>query len=169
MTGGGSGSIGIRDLRPEDLEDAYLLDQSCFEDGIAYTRGQIRDFLTREGAMALAADGGDGTLAAFAIGHVAGSRGHVVTIDIAAEFRRHGLGRRLLSELKSRMAAAGAREVRLEVDKRNEAAVRFYLEMGFRATRTLPDYYGAGLDGLRMTRRLDRIRPGSRTVPSSSR
>ena len=154
----GSGPDEIRDLRPDDLEEAYLLDQTCFEDGIAYTRGQIRDFLNREGAIALAADGEDGSLAAFAIGHVAGSRGHVVTIDIAAPHRRHGLGRRLLSELKARMAAAGARDVRLEVDRRNTAAIRFYERMGFRATRTLPDYYGAGLDGLRMTRRLG-VRP----------
>jgi len=159
----------IRDLRPGDLEAAYRLDQTCFEDGIAYTRGQIRDFLTRDGALALAVDAEDGSLAAFAIGHVAGSRGHVVTIDIAAPRRRHGLGHRLLAELKVRMAAAGARDVRLEVDKRNEGAIRFYERMGFRATRTLPDYYGAGLDGLRMTRRLERIRPGSRTAPSSAR
>ncbi len=144
----------IRDLRPGDLEEAYRLDQSCFEEGIAYTRGQIRDFLTRDGAIALAADGDDGSLAAFAIGHAAGSRGHVVTIDIAASHRRRGLGQRLLSELKARMAASGVREVRLEVDKRNTHAIRFYEKMGFRSTRTLPDYYGAGLDGLRMTRRL---------------
>ena len=145
----------IRDLRPGDLEAAYRLDQTCFEESIAYTRGQIRDFLTRDGAIALAADAPDGSLAAFAIGHVAGSRGHVVTIDIATPHRRQGLGQRLLSELKARMAAGGAREVRLEVDKRNLTAIRFYERMGFRATRTLPDYYGAGLDGLRMTRRLE--------------
>lgn len=169
MTGPASGTVAIRELLPADLEEAYILDQTCFEDGIAYTRGQIRDFLTREGAIALAADAEEGRLAAFAIGHVAGSRGHVVTIDIAAPYRRHGLGRRMLSELKARMGAAGAREVRLEVDKRNTAAIRFYERMGFRSTRTLPDYYGAGLDGLRMTRRLERVRPGSRTAPSSSR
>lgn len=165
----GSTTEAIRDLRPADLEEAYRLDQTCFEEGIAYTRGQIRDFLTRDGAIALAADAEGGSLAAFAIGHVAGSRGHVVTIDIAASHRRHGLGQRLLSQLKARMAAAGAREVRLEVDKRNEGAIRFYERMGFRAVRTLRDYYGAGFDGLRMTRRLERVRPGSRTAPSSAR
>ncbi len=150
----GPDAPGVRDFAPGDLEEAYRLDRSCFEDGIAYTRGQIRDFLGREGAIALAADADDGTLAAFAIGHVAGSRGHVVTIDVAAAYRRHGLGHRLLSEVKARMAAAGAREVRLEVDTRNTAAIRFYERMGFRAVRTLPDYYGPGRDGLRMTRRL---------------
>ncbi len=157
----------LRDFRPEDLEAVYRLDQSCFEEGIAYTRGQIRAFLAREGAIALVAEAEGGGLLAFAIGHVAGARGHLVTIDIAASERGRGLGRRLLFELKSQMAAAGARDVRLEVDRRNIEAIRFYERMGFRAVRALPDYYGPGLDGLRMTRKL--VRRGSRMESSSSR
>jgi [ribosomal protein S18]-alanine N-acetyltransferase len=143
--------VTIRDFRPDDLEAAYQLDQTCFEPGIAYTRGQIRAFLARDGAIAIAADGEEG-LAAFAIGDVAGRRGHVITIDVAASQRRRGLGRRLLEALTSRMAAAGAREVRLEVDQRNTDAIRFYERMGFGRARALPDYYGPGRDGLRMTR-----------------
>jgi len=152
-----SDPIVLRDFAPEDLDAAYLLDQSCFEPGIAYTRGQIRAFLERDGAIGLVAEG-QGGLAAFAIGHVAGTEGHVVTIDIAAAERRRGLGRRLLSELTSRMAAAGARETRLEVDVRNTGAIRFYERMGYRAVRTLPDYYGPRLEGLRMTRKVG-VRP----------
>ena len=146
---------GIRDYRPEDLEAAYRLDQSCFEEGISYTRGQIRAFLAREGAIALVVDAGnEEDLDAFSIGHVAGRRGHVVTIDIAGRARKRGLGRRVFEELLARMAQAGAREIRLEVDVRNGDAIRFYERMGFRTARKLPDYYGAGLEGLRMTRRL---------------
>ena len=52
------------------------------------------------------------------------------------------------------MGKAGAREIRLEVDVRNTPAIRFYERMGFRTTRTMADYYGAGRDGYRMTRRL---------------
>jgi ribosomal protein S18 acetylase RimI-like enzyme len=52
------------------------------------------------------------------------------------------------------MARAGARDVRLEVDTRNANALRFYERMGFKATRKLKDYYGWGLDGIRMTRKL---------------
>ena len=149
----------IREYRPDDLEAAYRLDQSCFEEGISYTRGQIRAFLAAEGAVALVVDEPgheerDGFLAAFAIGHVVGRRGHVITIDIAAAARRRGLGRQVLEELLARMARAGARDVRLEVDVRNANAVRFYERMGFRTTRKLPDYYGWGLDGLRMTKKL---------------
>lgn len=146
-------SGGIRDFEASDLEAAFQLDQLCFEREIAYTRGQIRSFLTRSGAISLVAED-EGGLEGFAIGHVAGARGHVVTIDIASRQRRRGLGKRLLLALMERMAAAGAREVRLEVDLRNADAIRFYERMGFERKRSLPDYYGAGLDGLRMTKKL---------------
>ena len=145
----------VREYRPEDLDAAYRLDQSCFEEGISYTRGQIRAFLAREGAIALVVDAeNEEDLDAFAIGHVAGRRGHVVTIDIAGRARKRGLGRRVFEELLARMAQAGAREIRLEVDVRNGDAIRFYERMGFRTARRLPDYYGAGRDGYRMTRKL---------------
>jgi [ribosomal protein S18]-alanine N-acetyltransferase len=161
--------IRVRDFRPDDLEAAYQLDQTCFEPGIAYTRGQIRAFLSRDGAIGLVAKKGE-EMVALAIGDVAGRRGHLITIDIAGGERRRGLGRRLLAEVWARMAAAGARDVRLEVDVQNANAIRFYEQMGFRKVRPLPDYYGAGRDGIRMTRTLDpSISPDSTREPSSSR
>ncbi|HEX4440351.1 MAG TPA: GNAT family N-acetyltransferase [Thermoanaerobaculia bacterium] len=145
----------IRDFLSADLERAYQLDQSCFEPGISFTRGQIRDFVRRPGAISLVAEpAGDAPMAALAIGQVSGHRSHVITIDVAAAQRRGGLGRRLFEELLSRFSAAGAKTVRLEVDVRNAAARRFYERMGFEETRRLPDYYGPGRDGLRMLREL---------------
>ena len=71
-----------------------------------------------------------------------------MTIDVAASARRRGSGAASSTSSSARMARAGAREVRLEVDTRNADAIRFYERMGFRATRRLPDYYGVGLDGI---------------------
>jgi ribosomal-protein-alanine N-acetyltransferase len=142
-------SIRLRDFRPEDLEAAFELDQICFEPGIAYSRSELRGFLSRAGAVALAAENGD-ALAGFAIGHRRGARGHIVTIDIAPPGRRSGTGKLLLTELLRRLGEGGARQIRLEVDARNAGAIRFYGQMGFRAARPLADYYGEGVDGLEM-------------------
>jgi ribosomal-protein-alanine N-acetyltransferase len=146
----------IREFLPSDLETAYQLDQSCFEQGISFTRGQIRDFVRRPGAISLVAErpGNPVEMGAFAIGQVSGSRAHVITIDVAASARRAGLGKRVFDELLARFAAAGARTVRLEVDIRNAPARRFYERMGFEETRKLPDYYGYGRDGMRMVKEL---------------
>jgi ribosomal-protein-alanine N-acetyltransferase len=143
----------LRPIRKRDLEALYELDQQCFEPDIAYTRGQLRDLLSRPNAVGLAAEV-DGALAGFAIGHRTGGRGHVVTLDVAGGSRRQGVGRELMRRLVERLEAAGARVIRLEVDLRNAGAIRFYERLGFRETRRLLEYYGDGLDGLEMVREI---------------
>ncbi|MEP6994570.1 MAG: GNAT family N-acetyltransferase [Acidobacteriota bacterium] len=143
--------IRLRDFRSGDLDDAYRLDQACFEPEIAYSRGQIREFLSRPNAIGVVAEIGSG-LAGFAIGNRSGTRGHIVTIDVPAGRRRQGVGRALLDELVRRLEQSGARQIRLEVDLRNAAAIAFYESLGFREGRRLRGYYGAGRDGLEMVR-----------------
>jgi len=143
----------IREFLPSDLDAAYRLDQLCFEPGIAYTKSEIRAFVARPGTVALVAESG-GEMAGFGIAHRSGSEGHVVTLDVSAADRCRGTGRLLLTETLERLRLQGAREVRLEVDVRNAGAIRFYEKMGFRRTRVLKSYYGAGRDGLEMTREL---------------
>src|SRR5262249_7180760 len=123
--------IVLRDARTRDLDALYALDQACFEPDIAYTRRQLRDLLSRDHAVGLVAEI-EGALAGFAIGHRAGARGHVVTLDVAGGRRRLGVGRVLLRELIERLESAGARTIRLEVDLRNPGAIRFYERQGFR-------------------------------------
>lgn len=146
--------IHLRNVRKGDLEALYRLDQACFEPDIAYTRGQLRDLLSRDHAVGLVAEL-EGALSGFAIGHRTGGRGHVVTLDVAGGYRRRGVGRVLLRELVGRLERAGARTVRLEVDLRNVGAIRFYERLGFRETRRLRGYYGDRLDGLEMVREAD--------------
>ena len=146
--------IRLRDFRSGDLEDAYRLDQDCFEPGIAYTRGQIREFLSRPDAIGIVAEIGEG-LAGFAIGHRSGTRGHIVTIDVPAGRRRQGVGRALLRELVRRLEELGASRIRLEVDLRNAGAIRFYDSLGFREGRRLRGYYGSGHDGMEMIREVE--------------
>ena len=141
----------VRELLASDLEEAWALDQRCFEPGIAYSRAEIRSFFVRPGAVALAAERG-GRLDGFAIAERRGARGHVITIDVAEGARRRGVGRRLFTELFARLEDAGAREIRLEVDVRNAGAIRFYETLGFGRTRIRRGYYGRGLDAYEMVR-----------------
>jgi hypothetical protein len=145
----------IRDFLPSDLEAAYQLDQSCFEQGISFTRGQIRDFVRRPGRSRWwpSARGirGDGRVRHRAGLGLARPRDHD---------RRRARARAARARPKRLRRAAGAlrggrREtVRLEVDLRNAPARRFYERMGFEETRKLPDYYGYGRDGMRMVEEL---------------
>jgi ribosomal protein S18 acetylase RimI-like enzyme len=146
--------IRLREVGPGDLEALHLLDQACFEPDIAYTEGQLRYFLSRENSSGIVAEV-DGALAGFAIGHRSGARGHVVTIDVDASHRRSGVGSALLRELVRRLEDSGARRIRLEVDPRNAAAIRFYEGLGFQESRRLRGYYGPERDGLEMVKETD--------------
>jgi ribosomal-protein-alanine N-acetyltransferase len=144
----------LRDFQPADFEALYRLDQTCFEPEIAYSRSELRRFLSLSTARSLVAEV-DGRIAGFAVGYVTARRlGHVVTLDIAPEHRRLGSGRALLTELLARFAAELVSEVRLEVDVNNEPAIAFYERFGFRRRRGLPDYYGPSRPAWEMSLKL---------------
>lgn len=141
----------LREVRPDDLEALYGLDQLCFEPGISYSRAEIRRFLGLASARGVVAQEGD-TLAGFAIGYLPRpGAGHILTLDVHPSWRGRGIGRRLLSELISGLAERGARRVALEVDVGNSGAIAFYRRLGFVADGRLADYYGPGRDGWRMS------------------
>jgi len=146
----------IRDVRAEDLESLYRLDQLCFEPGIAYTRAQMRSFLARPGARGAVAEIG-GEIAGFAVGHLEHARrARVVTLDVHPDHRRRGLGKALLDTLLEHLSRDGAFESRLEVDAGNAGAIAFYQALGFRPGRRMGDYYGPGRAALEMARQESR-------------
>lgn len=127
----------------------YRLDQACFEPGIAYSRGELRRFLRLPAADGVVWEQ-DGAIAGFAIGYLSDRAAHVVTLDVAGDHRRKGIGNALLGELLRRFGAAGAREARLEVAVENNGAIAFYEAFGFRRRRRIPDYYGPGRHAFEM-------------------
>jgi ribosomal-protein-alanine N-acetyltransferase len=143
-------SFTLRDLQTSDLEALYRLDRICFEPGIAYSRAEIRRFLSLENAAAIGAEEA-GRLLGFAIGYLMRrDTGHLLTLDVHPEARRRGVGRALAQAVLERLARAGARKIRLEVDVGNEGAVAFYRTLGFRPIGRIPDYYGSGRDAFSM-------------------
>jgi ribosomal protein S18 acetylase RimI-like enzyme len=67
-------------------------------------------------------------------------RAHVISLWVAPEHRRAGLGIRLLDAVKSWAALHGARELRLLVTSGNHAAIDFYHRNGFSMTGHIEPY-----------------------------
>jgi GNAT superfamily N-acetyltransferase len=99
----------LRDYHRSDFELVWELDQECFPPGIAYSRSELRAFLSQKTAEAIVAER-DGRVVGFVlVWRRSGIDGHVITLDVAASARRQGLGRRLLVELERRFRAAAKR------------------------------------------------------------
>lgn len=140
-------------MTSEDFEAMYRLDQACFEPGIAYSRVELRRFLRLPAAEGVVFEL-DGAIAGFAIGYLSDRAAHVVTLDVAGDHRRKGIGRIVLGELLRRFEEAGAREARLEVAEENGGAIAFYEGLGFSRRRRIPDYYGRGRHAFEMGKQL---------------
>lgn len=104
----------IRSWRPGDFDALHALDRACFPPLIAYSRRTLRKVLRLPGAECLVAERSipedDGQLAGSILTH-AGSRGarqppcgHIISLDVAQQFRRRGVGSALLRAAEESMA-----------------------------------------------------------------
>jgi len=151
----------IRDYRPQDFDELWQLDQSCFPAGIAYSRFELMRYIRRRGAFTLVAENGKQQITGFAVaecqslpaqgeGGIRRSAGHVVTLDVRAEARRTGVGTTLMDAVESRLWEAGCSAVYLETAVNNQGAVAFYKRRGYSVLRIVPRYYAGDLDALLM-------------------
>lgn len=151
-------SLRIRTAQPEDYPTLYAIDQSCFAPGIAWSKAELHYFLKYPRDFCLIAEDDAAAIVGFAI---AGMRrrggklsGHLITIDVLEESRRHGVGHTLLAAIEEQLRAQAVETVTLEVAVNNETAQRFYERHGFVRTGRIPGYYLGRIDALVMEKAL---------------
>jgi ribosomal-protein-alanine N-acetyltransferase len=141
--------VRLREYRAADLEAMWALDVECFEPVFRFSKRAMQLFAEAAGALVAVAES-DGELVGFAIAQIepgaAGSRGYVVTLDVAAAWRRRGLARQLMEHLEAKTAAAGANGMELHAYVGNEGAVRLYEGIGYRRTGVAENFYARGMD-----------------------
>ncbi len=160
----------IREYRAADFEAIYAIDQACYAADIAYSRGELRWYLSLPGADCLVAEirasgrsstrttkrakATPRTIAGFIISARQNVRGYIVTIDVLKPHRRAGVGASLLRRAETRLRKRGAREVWLETATNNEAAIAFWNRHGYRTRGRIRNYYPGGLDAFSMSKPL---------------
>lgn len=71
---------------------------------------------------------------------------HIVNIAVAPEYRRHGIGRRLLEKAIEEAKGDGLDFIFLEVRASSLPAQRLYESIGFRRIKRVPNYYSRELE-----------------------
>ena len=144
----------IRHYHPDDFEQLWKLDQTCFPREIAYSRDELAYYLRVPRALCFVAEEQDEPVG-FILGHQQrGGVGHIVTLDVAPHVQRSGLGSILMKKMEASFAALGCDSLRLEVAVNNRPGLSFYKKHGFSVLKSLRRYYPGGLDGLLLTKKL---------------
>lgn len=160
----------LRNYRPEDFFTLWVIDQSCFQAGIAYTQFELKTFIRRTTSFTLVAESDEqaraqpidqiGGRVPKASGPITeppilgflvaerGRTGHIITIDVRPEARKHGVGSALLDSAEEQLRLWNCPQVRLETAVDNAIALSFYKRHGYSVTKVVPRYYSNGVDAL---------------------
>lgn len=151
----------IRKYREEDFKTLLGIDQSCFAPGIAYSAFELKTYIIRKNAFTFVAETAEhsgkeenisgvqnSSIVGFIVGERIAATGHIITIDVRSEARRHKLGSALLELAEKELQESKCRTVRLETAVDNIAALSFYKRHGYHVIKTIPRYYSNGLNAL---------------------
>jgi [ribosomal protein S18]-alanine N-acetyltransferase len=138
-----------RAYEPHDFAALHRLDQSCFPQGVAYSRATLHYFLMLPASDCVVAAEGK-SIVGFILAEQNPPLAHIITLDVAAAHRRQGIGSALLAEGEKNWTYRGIKHVLLETAVENEAAVAFWQRHGYRIEAVLKRYYLGRLDAYEM-------------------
>jgi ribosomal-protein-alanine N-acetyltransferase len=143
--------IRVRDLRQDDFETLWKIDQQCFVPGISYSRTELKLYMRRPGSFTMVAERSQPELAPETIGFIIAEAnrkhvGHVITIDVRSEARRFGAGSMLMEAAEARLRNLHCEYVVLETAVDNAPAIAFYKKRGYFIVSTQRRYYSNGVD-----------------------
>ncbi|MDP3339032.1 ribosomal protein S18-alanine N-acetyltransferase [Frigidibacter sp.] len=137
-------------MSPADLA---ALHAACFTVPRPWTASEFADLLARQDTFLLQEPTG------VLLGRALAGEAELLTLAVAPEARRAGIGARLLAGFLAEAAARGAETAFLEVAEDNQPARALYERAGFAPAGRRRAYYrhpdGTSTDALVMTRALD--------------
>jgi ribosomal protein S18 acetylase RimI-like enzyme len=163
----------IRNYRAEDFSTLLAIDQSCFQPGIAYSAFELKTYIERRTAFTFVAEERSGRqdskaaipkgprIVGFLVGERSRTIGHIITIDVILDARRHKVGSALLELAQKQLRLWHCAVIRLETAVDNVSALSFYKRHAYHVIQTIPRYYSNGVDALLLEKDLLSPAPSS--------
>jgi ribosomal-protein-alanine N-acetyltransferase len=138
---------GLTVAAPGWAEAMAAIHAAAFPPHDAWDEGAFRTQLELPGVTGLVhPDGG------LILVRLAADEAEILTLAVAPEARRRGVGRHLIEDAAQRLAAAGAVALFLEVSTSNTSARALYESSGFEPVGRRRNYYPDGTDALVLRR-----------------
>ena len=139
----------LREYNGSDLRAIFALDVVCFAPPFRFSERAMRQFAEARNALTvIAEDEATKEIAAFTIAHVERARkglvAYIVTLDVAPQYRRQGVARRMMQEIEQQALEADCDAVELHVSVENDGAIAFYEREGYERSHIVKGFYGLG-------------------------
>ncbi len=138
----------LRRCKEKDLDRVLQIEKICFKHPYDYFT--FLYFLMRETDSFYVAEE-NGQIIGYVISSVRNGKGNIVSIAVLPEFRRKGIGSKLMEESLNFLLKK-VDYVELQVRVSNEEAIGFYRKLGFEEAGFIPNYYLDGEDALIMSK-----------------
>ena len=129
----------IRQMLVKDLDEVILIEQEVFL--FPWTRGNFGDSIS-SGYQCYVLEV-NSHIFGYGVMTTSSGEAHILTLSIASECQREGLGEKLLQYFISLAKEHQAQSIFLEVRKSNLGAAKLYERIGFRQVATRAGYYPA--------------------------
>ena len=144
----------IHKMRKEDIEEVAALEKAIFPD--AWSAAALEESLMQKQTMMLTAFD-DKKLIGYLILYYVLEEGEIARVAVEPEYRRQGVGARMLLEMENLCEDKGINKLLLDVRESNQTAYSFYDDYGFVQDGIRKNYYtNPTEDAILMSREIGR-------------
>lgn len=153
-------AVELKLARLRDVQRIAQMSRDLVEDGLpwTWTAPRVAAHVRDQDSNVLTAWVGD-HLAGFAIMQFYAEHAHLNLFAVDPQYRRFGIGRKLLVWLEETARVGGIFTINLEVRANNGGARAFYRTLGYQEVRAIPGYYSGRESAIRMTHNLKILSP----------
>src|SRR3954469_4322722 len=145
--------VHIRWMIRRDMPEVLAIEHASFE--FPWCEEEFLRVLRQRNCIGMVAECGE-RIVGFMIYELHRNRIHVLDFATHPEFRRHGVGRQMVTKLVGKLSTQRRTRVVLNVRETNLAAQLFFRVQGFRALEVIRDHYqDSGEDAYTMDYHLD--------------
>lgn len=132
-------TIKIRKFSPKDLDKVLEIEKISFPKD-AYSKSLFKEFykIFPEGFWVAEIEG---KIVGYIFGYIHNDEGEIVSISVHPNYRRLGIGRRLMEVLFSIFKNKKVKKCFLQVRVSNISAIEFYKKLGFKILKIERNYY----------------------------
>lgn len=146
--------VSIRQMTKEDIDKVYDIERRSFS--YPFSKGIVYTMFLAYPDMCFVIQV-NSEIVGFLLGEldVSDKQPHILSFAINEQYKRQGLGSKLLQFFIDYCKKANYKHISLEVRKDNDPAISLYKKFGFQGVKIIRKYYEDNMDAILMLKMLD--------------